>query len=168
MPAAIFRGCPPGDRQAVSSIWRFRPTGSLAVSSFLLAHCGGGQDKPGFLGPSAEYPGSTFPFVFLPQFLLRSSLPLFCSRFFFASISSTKLFPTFSGAFRVSPQGCGARDKVTYLAALYLGAGDFHRLLVDHCGYRSARHSAQRKEPRVRGVVCKEIARGKRIRGLLC
>src|SRR6266478_9048737 len=28
--------------------------------SFLLAHCGGGQDKPGFLGPSAETPALIF------------------------------------------------------------------------------------------------------------
>src|SRR5262249_9213931 len=27
-------------------------------TGFLLAHCGGGQDKPGCLGPSAERPGS--------------------------------------------------------------------------------------------------------------
>src|SRR4029077_14461458 len=27
---------------------------------FLLAHCGGGQDKPGFLGPSAETPALFF------------------------------------------------------------------------------------------------------------
>jgi hypothetical protein len=31
-------------------------------SSFLLAHCGGGQDKPGLLGPSAKRPGSVFFF----------------------------------------------------------------------------------------------------------
>jgi hypothetical protein len=29
-------------------------------TSFLLAHCGGGQDKPGYLGPSAERPGCFF------------------------------------------------------------------------------------------------------------
>src|SRR5260370_2108066 len=28
--------------------------------SFLLAHCGGGQDQPGCLGPSAKRPGSVF------------------------------------------------------------------------------------------------------------
>lgn len=29
-------------------------------TGFLLAHCGGGQDKPGRLGPSAESPGCFF------------------------------------------------------------------------------------------------------------
>jgi len=28
--------------------------------SFLFAHCGGGQDKPGCLGPSAKRPGYYF------------------------------------------------------------------------------------------------------------
>jgi hypothetical protein len=30
------------------------------VTSFLLAHCGGGQDEPGCLGPSAEPPAFFF------------------------------------------------------------------------------------------------------------
>ena len=41
------------------------------LTSFLLAHCGGGQDKPGSLGPSAERPGCFFSFLpslFSPRF----------------------------------------------------------------------------------------------------
>jgi hypothetical protein len=30
------------------------------MTSFLLAHCGGGQDKPGCLGPSAKLPRRFF------------------------------------------------------------------------------------------------------------
>jgi hypothetical protein len=76
--------------------WRFRPCGSLAVSSFLLAHCGGGQDKPGFLGPSAEYPGSNF---FPPSFVLGFCRVLFT---FLLSIFSLLFFsPSFS---RISPR----------------------------------------------------------------
>ncbi len=41
-----------------------RDQGAIGVvnnfPSFLLAHCGGGQDKPGFLGPSAETPALIF------------------------------------------------------------------------------------------------------------
>src|SRR5580704_13062760 len=38
-------------------------------TNFLLAHCGGGQEQPGCIGPSAEHPGSSFravPLVVLP------------------------------------------------------------------------------------------------------
>jgi len=42
----------------------------LEVTVFLLAHCGGGQDKPGYLGPSAERPGSNFS-EFCPQKIRR-------------------------------------------------------------------------------------------------
>src|SRR4029077_9900008 len=34
----------------------------------LLAHCGGGQDKPGCLGPSAKRPGSCFSAPFFSSF----------------------------------------------------------------------------------------------------
>jgi len=47
------------------------------LSSFLLAHCGGGQDKPGLPWPLSEAPGSVFLFgllfsvFFLPEFSTR-------------------------------------------------------------------------------------------------
>src|ERR1700736_4862609 len=39
-----------------------------AVTSFLLAHCGGGQDKPGLLGPSAKTPRFYFFVRSAPRF----------------------------------------------------------------------------------------------------
>src|SRR5437867_1553272 len=35
-----------------------RPAMQRVLMGFLLAHCGGGQDQPGCLGPSAKRPGS--------------------------------------------------------------------------------------------------------------
>jgi hypothetical protein len=55
-------------------------------TSFLLAHCGGGQDKPGSLGPSAECPGCFFSRLhFHTRFLLRgfSHLEFRVSQFVF-------------------------------------------------------------------------------------
>ncbi len=41
----------------------FAPACATRISTgFLLAHCGGGQDQPGCLGPSAKRPGSVFSF----------------------------------------------------------------------------------------------------------
>jgi hypothetical protein len=37
------------------SVWQ-----EVFLTSFLLAHCGGGQDKPGCLGPSAKLPRHFF------------------------------------------------------------------------------------------------------------
>jgi hypothetical protein len=46
------------------------PRQEAFLSSFLLAHCGGGQDKPGCLGPSAKLPRRFFSFTSLSKKVL--------------------------------------------------------------------------------------------------
>jgi hypothetical protein len=63
----------------------FRVVGWLAFSGFLLADCGGGQDKPGILGPSAETPALFFsPDFFLRRILFSPAFSLL--RFFLFSV----------------------------------------------------------------------------------
>jgi hypothetical protein len=45
------------------------------LTSFLLAHCGGGQDKPGCLGPSAKLPRHFFSFSSLVTSFKPSFFP---------------------------------------------------------------------------------------------
>src|SRR5437867_13323150 len=56
-----------------------RPAMQRVLMGFLLAHCGGGQDQPGCLGPSAKRPGSVFsdrpPFPHLPASGSRVAIP---------------------------------------------------------------------------------------------
>ncbi len=85
------------------------------LTSFLLAHCGGGQDKPGCLGPSAKLP-----------------------RHFFCSHSNLVFFPLSrspASSVDVSHRLCTpcsnpldslASSPPLPLRRLYLRAGDFH------------------------------------------
>src|SRR5258708_13960336 len=71
----------------------FRVFGWLAFSRFLLADCGGGQDKPGILGPSAETPALFFLRIFssAPP---CSRLPFLLFSRFFSSVFSAEFSPT--------------------------------------------------------------------------
>ncbi len=80
----------------------------IELSGFLLAHCGGGQDKPGFLGPSAETPA-----LFLRDYHQASSRP--------TPRSSRRV------KIHVIKHSKDQAPASGYLfAALSLGAGDFH------------------------------------------
>jgi hypothetical protein len=76
----------------------------LSFLSFLLAHCGGGQDKPGLPWPLSEAPRLSF-FPWFP-------LPVFSPRLI------TSRLPDFIAAL--------VRGHPLPLRRLYLRAGDFH------------------------------------------
>lgn len=90
------------------------------MTSFLLAHCGGGQDKPGSLGPSAECPGSKF---FSATFLTRvfySLVAVFRISLFEFRISRFRIFRRASSpAFTLQPS-CLFLYFLYFLYLLYL------------------------------------------------
>jgi hypothetical protein len=73
------------------------------LTSFLLAHCGGGQDKPGCLGPSAKLPRHFFSFRFL-------QVPF--SNFYFLFSKGGRSFPAASlASARSRPRSSSALNR---------------------------------------------------------
>jgi hypothetical protein len=91
----------------------------------LLAYCGGGQDKPGFLGPSAETPALFFrDKKFVTSKLKKSASAENQEKPSAANHRKTKR----SAGANTLPFAAAASGYL--FAALSHGAGDFHRVFA--------------------------------------